>query len=125
MNSLKEQIRQRKIELGGPPEGCATYTTAGASTLRLEASSGETWVLPWHHFIVCRLDDENEREALRLTFVGYEVVVRGVNLEPVAAAIARQSLVALRTAQEKYARAENEAVLVFDIVVRSREGAIG
>ncbi|HZP59610.1 MAG TPA: hypothetical protein VFB27_04740 [Opitutaceae bacterium] len=122
--SLKEQIRQKRIEQGMLPESCHIIKMQ-ASTLQLEASSGKWWVLPWHHLVGCYLEGESEPETLRLTFVGYEAVVRGVNLYGLLQDIAKQRLASLRTAPKEYLRATGREAFVLEIEVCSSEGAIG
>lgn len=122
--SLKEQIRQKRIEQGMLPESCRTVKMQ-ASTLQLEASSGKGWVLPWHHLVGCHLEEEGGRETLRLTFMGYEAVVRGVNLRELIEDIAQQHLASLRTAPQQYLRATGREAFILEIEVRSREEVFG
>lgn len=118
--SLKEQIRQKRIEQGMLPESCRTVKMQ-ASTLQLEASSGKGWVLPWHHLVGCHFEGEGEHETLQLNFMGYEVVIRGVNLRELTEDIAQQRLASLRTAPKEYLRAVGGEAFVLEIEVSSRE----
>jgi hypothetical protein len=101
MSSLKEAIQRRRLET---PESNSTCYSVKAQipSVRVKASDGKTWVLPWVHFVHGVREDSGEGERLVLTFASHEVVVTGHNLETLEEDIAHQRSEKLRALPRKH-----------------------
>ncbi|MDD3179573.1 MAG: hypothetical protein PHQ04_04395 [Opitutaceae bacterium] len=119
MSTLKETLDQRRI--GETEAGHVCHSTnAAVSTLLLEASNGESWLLPWQHFLDGRHQTMEKIERLVLTFATQEILIEGRNLETLADEIAHLRLKRLRPAPAKYQKSSGADAFVTKIEVRSR-----
>jgi hypothetical protein len=119
--SLKEAIAQKRAEeevLRNP----LYSSTEQVSALFVETSNGETWLLPWNHFIFGHHQEAGEWERLVLTFVANEVTISGLNLGTLVPEVAHQRLEKLRTAPGKYLKSSEKELFIEKIEVHSLEG---
>jgi hypothetical protein len=118
MNSLKEAVEQRRAEEGASRN--PLYSSKERVTvLFVETSGGETWLLPWNHFVFGRHQEAGERERLVLTFVGHEVAMSGLNLGAIVPEVVHQRLERLRAAPVKYLKSSGNEPFIEQIQVRS------
>jgi hypothetical protein len=119
MSTLKDTLVQRRME--EPDAGHPCYSAnAEASTLLVEASNGENWLLPWQHFLEGRQKTADGCERLVLTFATQEVAVVGKNLGVLVDEIAHLRLEGVRPAPGKYQKSSSADAFVAKIEVRSR-----
>lgn len=117
MSTLRDQILERRA--AEPAAHHPLYTTgAHVTTLSVETAGGSMWMLPWHHFVFGRHQDEGDRERLVLTFVAHEVVLRGANLGALMTEIANQRLGFVRAGPGRYIQSLDEKPFVDDIHVQ-------
>lgn len=117
MNSLRAAVEHQRAQNGD--SGSPFYAiNDDVTTLRVETSGGEVWMLPWHHFIFGR-HVFGDYERLILTFVAHEVALRGVNLVALIPEVANQRIAWLRAAPRKYLRGAKTEPAIDDIQVRS------
>lgn len=117
MSSLQQSMERRRAAEGGVPNpfyGTKDHTPS----LRVEDSAGILWMLPWNHFAFGR-HEPGHRDQLALTFVAYEVVVRGTKLEELLSEVATQRLEWLRALPGKYLKAAPDEPAIESIEVRS------
>jgi hypothetical protein len=96
------------------------YATADRPVeLVVETTNGETWLLPWHHFVFGRHQEAGERERLVLTFVAHEVAISGSNLGALITEVVDQRLARLRAAPGKYLKSSGEEPFIEQVQVRS------
>jgi hypothetical protein len=88
------------------------------STFLVEASNGENWLLPWHHFLHGCRQTVDGSERLVLTFATQEVVLQGVNLSFLADEIAHLRLEGVRPAPRQYQRSAEVESFVEHIAVQ-------
>jgi hypothetical protein len=117
MSTLKDAILQRRMVESDSGNPCFS-TGKEVSTFLVEASNGESWLLPWHHFLHgCRQTvDSNER--LVLTFATQEVVLQGVNLSFLVDEIAHLRLDGVRPAPGQYQKSAGIEPFVEHIAVQ-------
>ena len=116
--TLKEEIASRRVvELDGlnPPYASKEHATS----LLVETPDGETWLLPWSHFVFGRHKEVGERERLVLTFVAHEVALSGLNLGAIIPEVVHQRLERLRAAPGKYLKSSGNQPFIAQIQVRS------
>jgi hypothetical protein len=116
MSALQQTIERRRAA----DESAASpfYATKDrATSLRVETSGGEVWLLPWHHFVFGR-HEARQHERLVLTFVAHEVAVQGLNLAALVTEVANQRIEWLRAAPGKYLRAAGGEPSIDQICVR-------
>ena len=118
MSALKDTLLQKRMEESGAGHPCHTVG-AEASTLLIEASNGENWLLPWQHFLVARRQTAGDGERLVLGFAAQEVVVTGRNLDILVAEIARSRLEGVRPAPGKYQRASGADAFITKVEISS------
>jgi len=118
MNRLKEAVEARKAEgLIGPL--CYSEHWQATATLRIETSSAEIWVFPWHQFVHSRHQAEGQLERLVLTFASNDIILCGTHLaELLEKPITEQRLTMLRPVPKKYQGAEVNEPFVMEILVR-------
>jgi hypothetical protein len=120
MSTLQQTFHRQRAD---EPEGHACYSVrAQASTLLVELSSGERWVLPWMHFVFARHHDEGKDERLVLTFASHEVKVSGHNLVVLAETAAKAELESIRELPPKYRDRLADDPFVTKITVRDLGG---
>jgi hypothetical protein len=107
MTTLKEAIAIRRAELMGDRPDCYG-TKERATKLRVDASNGSAWLLPWPNFLSSRLDEEDDQERLVLTFQGHEVVLHGENLRKLMDMIVDMNLASLHPMPGQYLTAFGE-----------------
>jgi len=101
MSTLKDALLQRR--LGESDAGHPCFSTGKeVSTFLVEASSGENWLLPWHHFLHGCRQTVDGSERLVLTFATQEVMLKGLNLSILADEIAHLRLEGVRPAPGQY-----------------------
>ena len=116
MSSLQQTLeRRRAADESAPSPFYATKDRA--TTLRIETSGGEVWLLPWHHFVFGR-HEAGAHDRLVLTFVAHEVAVQGLNLAALIPEVANQRIEWLRAAPGKYLRAADGEPSIDQIRVR-------
>ena len=116
--TLKEEIASRRVvESDGlnPLHSSNEHATA----LLVETPDGETWLLPWSHFVFGRHKEVGERERLVLTFVAHEVALNGLNLGAIIPEVVHQRLERLRAAPGKYLKSSGNEAFIEQIQVRS------
>ena len=116
--TLKEEIASRRVvESDGlnPPYASKEHATS----LLVETPDGETWLLPWRHFVFGRHQKVGERERLVLTFVAHEVALSGLNLGAIIPEVVHQRLERLRAAPGKYLKSSGNEAFIEQIQVRS------
>lgn len=115
--SLSEEIAKKRAA-----EGWAAnpyYSSKDRVTsLRIEDSGGEIWMLPWHHFIFGHHREAGERERLVLTFVAHEVTLRGLNFAELIPEVVNQSIEWLRAVPGKYVKSAGDEPSIDQIKVR-------
>jgi hypothetical protein len=107
MNTLKEDLKQRGLELGivkSPFYGVAERAPA----LAITDAKGDAWVLPWNHFLCSRHDPGAADAPLVLTFVAHRVMVWGTSLDAITDAISNQRLTWIQAAPGKYQKTARE-----------------
>jgi hypothetical protein len=107
MTTLKEAIAIRRAELMGDRPDCYG-TKERATKLRVDASNGAAWLLPWPNFLSSRLDEEDDLERLVLTFQGHEVVLHGENLKKLVEMIENTRLASVCPMPGQYLKALGE-----------------
>ena len=117
MSSLQQSIERRRAADGFVPNPFY-WTQDRAMSLRVEDSAGILWMLPWNHFAFGR-HEPGYRDQLALTFVAYEVVVRGTKLGELLTEVATQRLEWLRAVPGKYLKAAPDEPAIESIEVRS------
>ncbi len=101
MSTLKQTLNARRAE--EPEAGHICYATKPqCSSLVLECTSGERWVLPWVHFVFGRHVADKGGERLVLTFASHEVIVHGRQLAQLADEAANLRLEVLRELPARY-----------------------
>src|ERR1700690_3041571 len=113
----KEEIASRRIlESDGlnPPHSSKEHATS----LLVETPDGETWLLPWSHFVFGRHKEVGERERLVLTFVAHEVVLNGLNLGTIIPEVVNQRIIRLRAAPGKYLKTSGTEAFIEQVQVR-------
>ena len=116
--TLKEEIASRRVaesEGLNPPHSSKEHATS----LLVETPDGETWLLPWSHFVFGRHKEAGERERLVLTFVAHEVALSGLNLGAIITEVVHQRLERLRAAPGKYLKSSGNEAFIEQIQVRS------
>lgn len=116
MSTLKDTLLQRRMNEPDTGHPCHSVG-AEATTLLIEASNGENWLLPWQHFLAARRQTAGDGERLVLGFATQEVVVSGRNLDILVAEIARSRLEGVRPAPGKYQRASGADAFVTKVEV--------
>ena len=117
MSSLQQSIERRRAADGYVPN--PFYGTKDrAMSLQVEDSAGSLWMLPWNHFTFGR-HEPGQRDRLTLTFVAYEVVVRGTKLGELFSEVATHRLEWLRAVPGKYLKAAPDEPAIASIEVRS------
>jgi hypothetical protein len=117
MTTLKEAIAIRRAELMGDRPDCYG-TKERATKLRVDASGGAAWLLPWPNFLSSRLDEEGDQERLVLAFQGYEVVLHGENLRKLVEMIENAHLASLCPMPGQYLNALGDEPFIKDAEVR-------
>jgi hypothetical protein len=115
--TLKEEIASRRVvELDGlnPPYASKEH----AISLLVETPDGETWLLPWSHFVFGRHKEVGERERLVLTFVAHEVALSGLNLGAIIPEVVHQRLERLCAAPGKYLKSSGNEAFIEQVQVR-------
>lgn len=101
MSTLKETLQQRRTAELPQSRSCDSADTPGRA-LQIHSWNGETWVLPWSHFIAARHLGTGESEQLVLSFTNLEVVLDGARLLSLLPGIAGFRLDSLRSLPTKY-----------------------
>jgi hypothetical protein len=118
MSGFRADLERRRAAQGGLRN--PFYATADRPVeLVVETTNGETWLLPWHHFVFGRHQEAGERERLVLTFVAHEVAMSGLNLGALITEVVDQRLARLRAAPGKYLKSSGEEPFIEQIQVRS------
>jgi hypothetical protein len=116
--TLKEEIASRRIaESDGLNSPYASKENV--TSLLVETPDGETWLLPWSHFVFGRHKEVGERERLVLTFVAHEVALSGLNLGAIIPEVVHQRLERLRAAPGKYLKSAGSEAFIEQVQVRS------
>ena len=97
MSSLKQSLQQHRAM---EPAGSCVVAAERQSALIVSIWQGESWVLPWSHFISARLDGER----IEITFANVLVVLTGQNLNALLEDIAAFRLGCLRDIPADYSR---------------------
>ena len=63
-----------------------------ARALRVETSIGHSILLPFEHLVVSAFDNGDDGETLKMEFSSHEILLRGVGLKRVEAALQRREL---------------------------------
>jgi len=101
MSTLKDAILQRRMVESDSGNPCFS-TGKEVSTFLVEASNGESWLLPWHHFLHGHRLTVDGSERLVLTFATLEVMLKGINLGILSDEIAHLRLEGVRPAPVQY-----------------------
>lgn len=118
MSGLQADLERRRAELGEIRN--PFYATADHPVeLVVETTNGETWLLPWHHFVFGRHQEVGECERLLFTFVAHEVAMSGLNLGALITEVVDQRLARLRAAPGKYLKSSGKEPFIEQIQVRS------
>ena len=117
MSTLKDAILQRRMVESDSGNPCFS-TGKEVSTFLVEASNGESWLLPWHHFLHGCRQTVDGSERLVLTFATQEVVLKGSNLSLLADEIAQLRLEGVRPAPGRYQKSAGGEPFVEDIAVQ-------
>lgn len=115
--SLRDEIAKRRAAEGRVPNPYYA-TNERVASLRVEDSTGEIWMLPWHHFIFGHHRAAGDREQLVLMFVAHEVALRGLNLTELVPEVVSQSIAWLRAAPGKYLKSGGDEPSIEQIKVR-------
>jgi hypothetical protein len=121
MTTLKQALAIRRAELMGDRPDCYS-TKERATKLRIEASDGVEWLLPWVNFLSSRLEEEDDQERLVLTFQGHEVVLHGENLRKLMDMIVDMNLASLHPMPGQYLKAFGEEPFIKHAQVRPIAG---
>jgi len=91
--------------------------------LRLELPSGETYVLPYSHFLAASFrPGKNAPETLSITFSGYQVEINGHGLRGLLLTLEELAVKWVRAAPERYCSAiGGESGMVSDIRITHLE----
>ena len=98
MSTLKETLaecRNGELAVGGGNHLPKGPTTA----VQIHQTNGESWVLPWSHFISARHERNGNAEKLVLSFTEHEVMLEGFRLMLLLPEIASFRLERLRNCQ--------------------------
>lgn len=103
MNTLRQSVQQHRAA-----ESVASCVTAEERQSALIVSSwqGDSWVLPWSHFVSARLAGDR----IELTFANVLVTLTGQNLPPLLDDIAAFRLGCLRDLPAHYRRKSVEGL---------------
>ena len=118
MSTLQELVRQRQRETSSPLNDQAAK--ASGPSLRIVASNGEFWGLPWAHFIYVRAIKCEGHEVMSVVFVSHEVAVFGQHLTGLAEAVSDQRLIELRPSKDRYATKDSSMHWIDLVEVHSR-----
>jgi len=101
MSTLKETLaecRNGELAVGGGNHLPKGPTTA----VQIHQTNGESWVLPWSHFISARHERNGNAEKLVLSFTEHEVMLEGFRLMLLLPEIASFRLESLRELPKRY-----------------------
>src|SRR5450432_2900570 len=118
MSVLQQSLeRRRATEI---LEFACVTITAPAPAMVISSWEGESWVLPWAHFVAARLNCSNQEEILELSFAGHTVVASGRNFRRILDDLASFRVGWLRDLPTEYeARNREEDIYVSRITVTS------
>jgi len=122
MSAIREIMNARCAEA---PVASRSALTANPDTptLRVEASKGEIWFLPWHHLLCASYLNDAGEERLTLRFITHEVIVSGRNFGTLVEALAYFRVGAVRSDPGKYAEASGSDPFVVSVEMRApKEG---
>lgn len=77
---------------------------APCACLRVETSSTDARLFPYHHLVMAELMRADDTETLRLTFSTHEVEITGHNLRPLLVALQDFAVKWVRAVPERYAQ---------------------
>lgn len=97
MSSLRHSLQQHRAT---EATGSCVVAAERQSALIVSVWQGESWVLPWSHFVSARLDGER----IEITFANMLVVLSGRNLRALLEDIAAFRLGCLRDLPADYRR---------------------
>ncbi|MDE3084382.1 MAG: hypothetical protein KGJ37_04065 [Verrucomicrobiota bacterium] len=118
MSKLEKTILQRR---GDGASDCAEFAAKDAArALQIRTLSGESWVLPWGHFVSAQHGEADGCEQLALLFTHHEVTLRGVRLAGLLPEIAASRLESVCELPEKFQRqADNAEPFISRLFVRA------
>ena len=112
MSTLKETLAERRN--GESAVGSTNHLAKGPATaVQIHRTNGESWVLPWSHFISARHERNGGTEKLALTFTEHEVLIEGLRLVLLLPEVASFRLECLQELPKRYEAqtSETEAFL--------------
>lgn len=100
MSTLKEALAERP---NGELPAVGSHLPKGPATaVQIHRIEGESWVLPWSHFISARHERNGGNERVVLTFTEHEVVLEGSRLTLLLPEIASFRLECLQELPKRY-----------------------
>jgi hypothetical protein len=74
--------------------------------LQIQLQSGETYILPYQHFLGACYLEGGRANTLKIEFTGYSVVIEGGRLREIAVALGEMSLSYMRELPARYQKLE-------------------
>jgi len=118
MSAIREIMNARRAESQAAP-GNGLTANPDAPTLRVEASKGEIWFLPWHHLLCASYLKDTGEERLTLRFITHEVIISGRNFGTIVEVLAYFRIGAVRCDPGKYAEASGSDPFVVSVEMRA------
>jgi hypothetical protein len=118
MSVLQQSLEKRRAT--ETSEFACVTISAPTPAVVIASWSGESWVLPWAHFVAARYNSSNEEETLELSFAGHTVVASGRNFRRILDDLASFRIGWLRDLPTEYeAQGRDEETYIGRITVTS------
>ncbi len=97
---MKSETNRR----AAPPALTCWQREAPCACLRVETSSTDAHLFPYHHLVMAELKRADDTQTLLLTFSAHEVEISGHNLRPLLVALQDFAVKWVRAVPERYAQ---------------------